>query len=312
MMTYEQDPDVVRWGLHLLDGDPLTNCGYCGTVTEHDADSYNGQYVREDQYGRECSNVENDEIIAHALQEELSQLAAVEAYGSSCAGEEHVQASILAQDWLGTSMRTYRSEHESSRAKADDMGSSSSCSSPGEKSYDGEEWSYSLELTDESTLDGEVGKRLSQMVPVPHVSRINGEIPSVDEATSDHRRLLDRLQLYGLAELKIQGDGNCQFCSLSDQLYRTPEHHKFVRQQVINQLKSHREIYEGCVPMAYGDYLNKMSMSGEWGDHVTLQAAADSYGVKVFIITSFKDTCYIEILPNIQKSKRGKIFKNIN
>lgn len=31
------------------------------------------------------------------------------------------------------------------------------------------------------------------------------------------------------------------------------------------------------------------------------------YGVKIFVITSFKDTCYIEILPQIQKSERGKI-----
>lgn len=56
--------------------------------------------------------------------------------------------------------------------------------------------------------------------------------------------------------------------------------------------------------MAYDDYLEKMSKNGEWGDNVTLQAAADSYGVKIFVITSFKDTCYIEILPSIQKSKR--------
>ncbi|XP_073112392.1 OVARIAN TUMOR DOMAIN-containing deubiquitinating enzyme 9-like [Elaeis guineensis] len=56
--------------------------------------------------------------------------------------------------------------------------------------------------------------------------------------------------------------------------------------------------------MAYDEYLKKMSKNGEWGDHVTLQAAADSYGIRIFILTSFKDTCYIEILPNVQKSKR--------
>nr|GMD27232.1 OTU domain-containing protein DDB_G0284757-like [Ipomoea batatas] len=95
-----------------------------------------------------------------------------------------------------------------------------------------------------------------------------------------------------------------QFRALSDQFYRSTDHHKFVRQQIVNQLKSCREIYEGYVPMAYDDYLHKMSKSGEWGDHVTLQAAADLYGVKIFVITSFKDTCYIEIVPNIQKSER--------
>lgn len=29
------------------------------------------------------------------------------------------------------------------------------------------------------------------------------------------------------------------------------------------------------------------------------------YGVKIFVITSFKDTCYIEILPHVSKSSRG-------
>ncbi|XP_012465278.2 OVARIAN TUMOR DOMAIN-containing deubiquitinating enzyme 10 [Gossypium raimondii] len=33
--------------------------------------------------------------------------------------------------------------------------------------------------------------------------------------------------------------------------------------------------------MAYGDYLEKMSKSGEWGDHVTLQAAVDLYDANI-------------------------------
>lgn len=30
------------------------------------------------------------------------------------------------------------------------------------------------------------------------------------------------------------------------------------------------------------------------------------FHVKIVVITSFKDTCYIEILPNVEKIKRGK------
>nr|XP_019709805.1 OTU domain-containing protein DDB_G0284757 [Elaeis guineensis] len=304
MIMYEQDSEVLHWGLDILHDDPFSNFGYCGGTTQHDASFYGSSYAREGNIGTTgYTAIENDEIIAHALQEEFSQLAVAEATGPSHADEEHLQASVLAQDWFGPSMRNYSSGNEDGQEEADEMEPSSSCSSPGEYSYEGEDWS--LELTDDfSDIDGEVGKRLNQMVPIPHIPRINGEIPSVDEATSDHQRLIDRLQLYDLVELKVQGDGNCQFRALSDQFYRTPEHHKFVRQQVVNQLKSHPEIYEGYVPMAYGDYLKKLSKSGEWGDHVTLQAAADSYGVKIFVITSFKDTCYIEILPNVQKSKR--------
>lgn len=265
---YEQDPDVLRWGLDLLHGDPFSSSGYCGTNTQHDGSYYDGSYSRE-----EVSSTPNT-------------------------SDEHLHASMLAQDWFGPSINNFSSGYEDDREDEDDMEPSSSCSSPSEISYEGEDWPL------EFTLEGEVGKRLNQMVPIPHVPKINGEIPSVDEATTDHQRLLDRLQLYDLVELKVPGDGNCQFRALSDQFYRTPEHHKFVRQHVINQLKSHPEIYEGYVPMAYGEYLKKLSKSGEWGDHVTLQAAADSYGVKIFVITSFKDTCYIEILPNVQRSKR--------
>lgn len=311
MIGYEQDPDVVRWGLHLLDICSLSNVGSGSSVTRYDADLSQVEYVREGYYEEQHNSVENDEIIAHALQEELSHIAAAEASGLSNVGKDHLQASILAQDWLGPSKRHPGSGHDerqddSSRKKeeADGIGVSSSCSSPEGKPLSGEDFSYSLEMTDESVLDGEVGKRLNQMVPVPHVPKVNGEIPSVDEATSDHERLLNRLQLYDLFELKVQGDGNCQFRALSDQFYRTPDHHKFVREQIVNQLKANPRIYEGYVPMAYGEYLKKMSKNGEWGDHVTLQAAADTYGLKIFVLTSFKDTCYIEILPNIQKSNR--------
>ncbi|KAG6631833.1 OVARIAN TUMOR DOMAIN-containing deubiquitinating enzyme 12-like isoform X1 [Carya illinoinensis] len=304
MTTYEQDPDVLQWGLQLFDSDPYSSCGYYGTIMQGDMDHYHGHYFEGDNYDTECSNIENDELIAQALQEELSQLAVVEAPGSPDEELERLQLSVVSQDWLGQSLKNSGSGHECGQEEDDTMRPSTSCSSPDENSYCGDELSYSLELMDEYAFDGEVGKRLTLMVPVPHVPRINGEIPSVDEETLDHQRLLDRLQLYDLVEHKVQGDGNCQFRALSDQFYRTPEHHKFVREQVINQLKSYLEIYEGYVPMAYDDYLEKMSKSGEWGDHVTLQAAADSYGVKIFVITSFKDTCYIEILPNVERSKR--------
>ncbi|XP_042375701.1 OVARIAN TUMOR DOMAIN-containing deubiquitinating enzyme 12-like [Zingiber officinale] len=303
MIMYEQDSEIHRWGLDFLNCDLFSVTPYCGVNTQHDPDFYDNNYVGHTEIGTECTTVEYDEIMAHALQEELSQLAVAEASGSTHAEDECLQVSGLTQDWFRPYTKNYISGNESNHDDEEDIEPTSSCSSPGENSNEEEQWT--LELTDEYLeIDGEVGKRLNQMISIPHVPRINGEIPSVDEATSDHQRLIDRLQMYDLVELKVQGDGNCQFRALSDQFYRSPEHHKFVRQQVINQLKSHPEYYEGYVPMEYCDYLKKLSKSGEWGDHVTLQAAADWYGVKIFVITSFKDTCYIEILPNTQKSKR--------
>ncbi|KAL3838305.1 hypothetical protein ACJIZ3_022896 [Penstemon smallii] len=296
----ELDPDVVRWGLHLIDVCSFTNNGSQETITCYEKDMSRTESVTEGFCNSTSTHsaVENDEEIALALQEELSRLSAAESSVSSSAGEQYKnESSVYAQGWLGPSQK-HSNSGQGSQEEADTIEIILSDI----KEYD--DRSLLPEIEDKSDFDGELGKRLNQMTPVPHVPKINGEIPTVDEATSDHQRLLNRLQLYELVELKILGDGNCQFRSLSDQIYRSSEHHKFVREQVVDQLKSRPELYENYVPMAYGDYLKKMSKNGEWGDHITLQAAADWYGIKIFVITSFKDTCYIEILPQTQKSNR--------
>ncbi|KAL9676936.1 hypothetical protein QQ045_005158 [Rhodiola kirilowii] len=323
-MTYEDDSELARWGRRLFEGDDEDCNKYTGlSVPSFD---YSGGYIPNSEYKGDISqygvliqqdphssgsiettisNVENDEIIAHTLQEELSQLAVTEA--SEFHDSQQNLESVYHQNWHNPSAGEYCTGQEHSWEDGnEEIVPSNSCSSICENIHDGEDYPYSLELMDESDLDGEVGKRLNQLISVPHVPKINGEIPSMDDATSDYERLAHRLKVYNLVELKVQGDGNCQFRALSDQFYRTLEHHKFVRRQVVKQLQSHQEVYEGYVPMSFGEYLKKMSKSGEWGDHVTLQAAADSYGVKIVVITSFKDTCYIEILPEVQKSNRGK------
>ncbi|CAH1438401.1 unnamed protein product [Lactuca virosa] len=314
-MTFqEQDPDVVRWGLHhLMEVCSVTNGGSPAVFTHYDKDISSVEYVSEgycvpnyvNVENDEISNyVENDEMIAQALQEELSRLALEENHGSS--GNNQQKESVLAQDWVSPSQRhdNFTTESSQDQDYANEMGTSNSLFSTEERSGDDEDQSCSPEMADESTLDGEVGKRINQMVPIRHVPKVNGEVPSADEATSDHQRLMNRLELYDLVELKVSGDGNCQFRALSDQIYRSSEHHKLVREQVVHQLKFYPELYAAYVPMAYDDYLKKISTAGEWGDHVTLQAAADAFGVKIFVLTSFKDTCYIEILPCAQKSNR--------
>ncbi|KAG9138954.1 hypothetical protein Leryth_007577 [Lithospermum erythrorhizon] len=305
MSRSEPENDARHWVSNLLDVDHLFSSNYYGDNEQHDVKISHEQYAEDRNFDY---RYDNGEMGSYALQEELRQLSLAGTPELSLPREYFPNTDVAqaqAQDWHSPEANYYAefTSHEAGQEELDNVEVSSSCSSRGCRSNDGEEY-YNLDLTDESDLDGEVGKRLNQMVSVPHIPRINGDIPSVDEATSDHQRLLDRLKLYDLIENKVQGDGNCQFRALSDQFYRSPEHHKFVRKQVVNQLKSHPDMYEDYVPMAYGEYLKRISKSGEWGDHVTLQAAADSYGIKILVITSFKDTCYIEILPKIQKSKR--------
>lgn len=95
----ELDPDVVRWGLHLIDV-CLTNNSSPQTVTCYEKDLSRTSSVKEGFCSPTHSVVENDEVIAQALQEELSKLDAAEASGSKSAMEKHQKESILAQKWL--------------------------------------------------------------------------------------------------------------------------------------------------------------------------------------------------------------------
>ncbi|KAG2262518.1 hypothetical protein Bca52824_069597 [Brassica carinata] len=270
MGLYEPDPDALRWGLHDLEVCTLTNAGSCRSVTRYETTDgvvASQGYVREGY--NQTGYVDNDAVIAQFYQDELSRVDR-----GDQASDPSRTSVVVSQQWPPP----HPHQREAIGNKQNEI-------------EEEESWS-------------EFGKRLNHMIPVAHVPKINGELPSEDAQISDHERLSKRLQLYGLVENKIQGDGNCQFRALSDQFYRSPEHHNAVREQVVNQLAYNREMYEGYVPMAYNDYLKTMKRNGEWGDHVTLQAAADWFGVRMFVITSFKDTCYIEILPHLQKSNR--------
>jgi hypothetical protein len=130
------------------------------------------------------------------------------------------------------------------------------------------------------------------------------QVPTSDEAATDHTRLDTRLKLYGLREKVVRGDGNCQFRALADQLFRDQERHAECRTVVINQLRRAAEEYAPYVPEDYDAYVDAMRRDGTWGDHITLQAAADAYGVAMCVISSYKDNFVVEIQPKTKRSAR--------
>ncbi|CAK9254089.1 unnamed protein product [Sphagnum jensenii] len=80
------------------------------------------------------------------------------------------------------------------------------------------------------------------------------------------------------------------------------------------QLTETPDAYSGYVPMQYDDYLENMAKSAVYKPFAfvcsycapdVLQLKVDAYDVKISLITSFRDTCFIEIVPKQHKSKRG-------
>lgn len=126
---------------------------------------------------------------------------------------------------------------------------------------------------------------------------------------NDNERLEYRLEWEGYTEMKMKSDGNCQFRALADQIYKTSDVYKRVRQEIVKQLKSRPKDYKGLVyNMEFSEYVKNMSSNSVWGDEVTLKAAADLYGVKIVLITSLKHTTFMEILPKSQKQPGRVIY----
>ena len=96
-----------------------------------------------------------------------------------------------------------------------------------------------------------------------------------------------------------------QFRALSDQLYRSPHEHGYIRAAAVAQLRSFPNLYQAYIPEDYREYCHRMQQFGTWGDHVTLQAVADTFGVRIAIMTSYRDSSVVEIQPQGQvKSQR--------
>ena len=140
--------------------------------------------------------------------------------------------------------------------------------------------------------------------PQPHQPRTGATVPSAHDSRADHMTLDQRLKAYGLQEKTIKGDGNCQFRSLADQLFGTPDRHVEVRRMVIAQLTRNSDDYSVFVPDDYSDYVRKMSKDGEWGDHLTLQAASDVYGRRICVLSTYEKNFLIEITPKSMRHPR--------
>jgi hypothetical protein len=117
------------------------------------------------------------------------------------------------------------------------------------------------------------------------------------------RRLKQRLKRLGLVEKEMPSDGNCQFSSIADQLFGTWKEGRVVRRNAVQQIIAHRGSYAHFLPYNFEVYCTAMS-ENEWGDNVTIQAAADYYGVQINMITSLPEGILVRISPREFKSSR--------
>lgn len=119
-----------------------------------------------------------------------------------------------------------------------------------------------------------------------------------------YKTLRDRLKKWGMREHAVKGDGSCQFRALAHQLFGSQRLHKEVRTAVAKQLSRNRSEYEAWCEGGYDEYVAKMARSDTWGDHLTLKAASDYYGVSIYVLTSYPEeaNAVIEVKPETPKA----------
>ena len=101
----------------------------------------------------------------------------------------------------------------------------------------------------------------------------------------DTRELSCILEQSGLTILHMDGDGNCLFRSIADQLTGNPELHMMFRSRIMKYIETHGEHFKLFMEddESFDDYISRMSESSEWGGHHELYAASQCLNVNITV-----------------------------
>jgi len=137
-------------------------------------------------------------------------------------------------------------------------------------------------------------------------------------------RMKERLKKHGFVERPVIPDGNCQMRAISDQIHGNEGKYVDVRSKIISWLNTNEKFSvddDGSATLGdfidrdqfpkWGTYTTYMSRNGTWGDHITLLAAAEVYGVNIGIISNVEDNGTGNYITAI-KPRSKKPTKTIN
>eukprot|EP00658_Telonema_sp_P-2_P069042 TRINITY_DN5809_c0_g1_i1.p1 TRINITY_DN5809_c0_g1~~TRINITY_DN5809_c0_g1_i1.p1 ORF type:complete len:503 (+),score=128.95 TRINITY_DN5809_c0_g1_i1:3-1511(+) len=104
-------------------------------------------------------------------------------------------------------------------------------------------------------------------------------------SASEDKRFREQLRDVGLRWTEMEGDGNCLFRAVADQMLGAPGQHTRLRQETVDYIEQERELYQWFVEddMDFDTYCATMRRHGEWGGHMELQALSQSQGINIVI-----------------------------
>lgn len=132
--------------------------------------------------------------------------------------------------------------------------------------------------------------------------------------------LYERIDKNGFYEFTVPGDGNCQFSSVSDQLFGRINYHKDLRKIAVQWMRENGEIkmkngtklsdfIDTDVYKDWNEYCNMMEKDTHWGDQITLIALSNLFSRSIIIISSIRcdkdDNSYIVCI-----HPKGRNYRN--
>eukprot|EP00736_Rhodelphis_marinus_P004600 Rmarinus@m.18972 len=113
----------------------------------------------------------------------------------------------------------------------------------------------------------------------------------------------EKLSELGYYIHEVEGDGNCLFHALADQLGESGDAHRWLRKKACELMISHRIDFEPFVEddESFDDYVARMEEDGTWGSQMELQAC--SIFLNADIIVYQLDSCDF-VVSNSKKPSR--------
>jgi len=105
-----------------------------------------------------------------------------------------------------------------------------------------------------------------------------------NEWKRDFDKFCDQLRPFGLRIKDVQGDGNCLFRSVADQLEGDQNKHDKYRSKCLEFMETNPDDFKPFVfDEEYPDYLKRMRKDGEWGGNLELAGISQAFDVHITI-----------------------------
>ena len=91
---------------------------------------------------------------------------------------------------------------------------------------------------------------------------------------------------------EIEGDGNCLYRALADQIYGEDSNYEILKAKCMDYLELEKEFFSQFIEGGkekFDEYINMKRMKGVWGDDIEIQAASEIYNRPIEIYSHSKE-----------------------